>query len=104
MAEKKVYPVVEIELDGPQVETPYQPLPQEQQNELDHEQEKVGGKLCATCLPLHQISLFLAVKICLLLPTDMPTSTEWYKLEVYYIYLRVSVFYTCSDLVIIVTF
>ena len=62
MAENKVYPVIEIELDGPQVETPYQPLPQEQQNELDHEQEKVGGKLCATCLPLHQISLSLAVK------------------------------------------
>ena len=45
-SENKLYPVVEIELDGPQVDTPYQPLPQEQQSGLDRDLEKVGGKLC----------------------------------------------------------
>ena len=43
--ENKVYPeeqVIEIELDTSIVETPYQSLPQEQQNGLDSEELKVG--------------------------------------------------------------
>lgn len=51
-SENKVYPVlgkeqvIEIELDASQVKTPYQSLPQEQQNGLDHEELKVGEKWC----------------------------------------------------------
>ena len=50
-SENKVYPVldnehvIEIELDASQAETPYQSLPQDQQNGLDHEELKVGAKI-----------------------------------------------------------
>ena len=50
--EGKIYPVVEIELEEAQVQTPYQPLPrQEQQNGLDLEEWKVGDekKMAVLC-------------------------------------------------------
>ena len=39
---KRIYPSVEIELDGPQVQSPYQPIPGED-HEMDPKLLKVGS-------------------------------------------------------------
>ena len=44
---KKIYPSVEIELDGPEVQSPYQQIPGEDQTEtvMDPKLLKVGSSL-----------------------------------------------------------